>query len=188
MTSRVTDCPDGEDEDSCSNTGRPESSTTPASSSSVTSTEWVTGLSTERRDSVCLETEFQCREKHFCIHAAWICDGDRDCPDGSDEVNRRVTDNIEAVMQLILQDEGMCADRRVVCSAAEFSCSSGLQCLSADQACDGRSDCRDGSDEEECGARLGARECDKQTEFNCGNNKEGEPQCISVDKVGLRLC
>ena len=46
------------------------------------------GLSTERRDSLCLETEFQCREKHFCIHGAWTCDGDRDCPDGSDEVNR----------------------------------------------------------------------------------------------------
>ena len=29
----------------------------------------------------------------------------------------------------------MCADRRVVCSAAEFSCSSGLQCLAADQVC-----------------------------------------------------
>ena len=33
-----------------------------------------------------------------------------------------------------LKDEAMCADRRVVCSAAEFSCSSGLQCLAADQA------------------------------------------------------
>ena len=44
------------------------------------------GLSTLRRDSLCLETEFQCKEKHFCIHGAWTCDGDRDCPDGSDEV------------------------------------------------------------------------------------------------------
>jgi len=163
------DCPDGEDENSCVNSGRQEaiSSTTTASSLSSKESLESTGLSTLRRDSLCLETEFQCREKHFCIHGAWTCDGDRDCPDGSDE------------------DEAMCADRRVVCSAAEFSCSNGLQCLAADQACDGRSDCRDGSDEEECDLDTGSEVvgCNSETEFNCGSNREGEPQCIPIEKV-----
>lgn len=33
----------------------------------------------------CLPTSFQCRTSGFCVPLIWRCDGDQDCPDGSDE-------------------------------------------------------------------------------------------------------
>ena len=35
--------------------------------------------------TVCLAREFACPDKLTCIHHSWVCDGDNDCPDGSDE-------------------------------------------------------------------------------------------------------
>ena len=37
------------------------------------------------RTEVCKVDEFECLEHNFCIHSSWTCDGDRDCPTGSDE-------------------------------------------------------------------------------------------------------
>ena len=33
----------------------------------------------------CADTEYRCLNKFYCIHKTWLCDGDTDCPDGSDE-------------------------------------------------------------------------------------------------------
>ena len=33
----------------------------------------------------CTETEFKCKRTGKCLNLAWKCDGDKDCPDGSDE-------------------------------------------------------------------------------------------------------
>ncbi|KXJ28790.1 Frizzled-5 [Exaiptasia diaphana] len=36
--------------------------------------------------TVCLDSEFQCGDyKKSCIHKSWLCDGEPDCPDSSDE-------------------------------------------------------------------------------------------------------
>ena len=70
-SSSLLDCPRGEDEENCSGQ---ESQVTASKRSKLE------GM------KICKDSEFQCKEKHFCIHDAWTCDGDQDCPDGSDEV------------------------------------------------------------------------------------------------------
>lgn len=43
----------------------------------------------EQMDCVteCKEDQFRCRNKAYCIPIRWLCDGIRDCVDGSDEEN-----------------------------------------------------------------------------------------------------
>ena len=117
------DCPDGEDEANCP----PPLKEIP--------------LSISNNKSHCTKDEFQCKERHFCIHSAWLCDGDKDCPDGTDE------------------EPDMCKDEFVDCSFEEFSCDSKDQCIFGEQRCDGHEDCFDASDEKNCPPLKGTLEC-----------------------------
>ncbi|XP_045532091.1 very low-density lipoprotein receptor-like [Pieris brassicae] len=73
----------------------------------------------------------QC-DANRCIPKGWICDGFKDCRDGSDESG------------------AWCA--RVVCGAAQFACARSRRCLPATWRCDGAPDCgpQDRSDEQNC--------------------------------------
>ena len=35
----------------------------------------------------CSSYQFKCQTTNTCVSRNWICDGDEDCSDGSDEVN-----------------------------------------------------------------------------------------------------
>uniref|UniRef100_A0A3Q3XAK5 EGF-like domain-containing protein n=1 Tax=Mola mola TaxID=94237 RepID=A0A3Q3XAK5_MOLML len=65
-----------------------------------------------------------CNDGLECVMYSHVCDGERDCHDGSDE-------------------EG-CASR------CKFQCAHGNRCIQQEQVCDGRNDCQDRSDEMDC--------------------------------------
>ncbi|XP_065212523.1 low-density lipoprotein receptor-related protein 2 isoform X2 [Planococcus citri] len=71
--------------------------------------------------------DFMCNNQR-CIPKAWVCDGDDDCLDNSDE-------------------EQNCT--KPTCNAGEFQCGSG-RCVPMTFKCDGENDCGDYSDETGC--------------------------------------
>ncbi|XP_026327983.1 low-density lipoprotein receptor-related protein 2 isoform X3 [Hyposmocoma kahamanoa] len=87
--------------------------------------------------------DFTCNNQR-CIPKSWVCDGDDDCLDNSDE-------------------EQNCT--KTTCSAAEFMCKSG-RCIPATFVCDSENDCGDFSDETGC-----VNVTCSSTQFQCDNGR-----------------
>ena len=85
----------------------------------------------------------------MCINATFVCDGDFDCPDHSDE---KRCGNIYALcpsiqMTFITSHVGI----EPKCSSLQFKCSTNNQCIDTDLVCDEKWDCSQGEDEISCG-------------------------------------
>ncbi|KAI4883346.1 hypothetical protein NFI96_011192, partial [Prochilodus magdalenae] len=105
----------------------------------------------------CPAKEFQCRNR-LCVAPTFVCDGDDDCGDGSDE-------------------EKCTASTASTCSPHEFRCNDS-ECIPALWSCDGDPDCGDKSDES-------LERCSRRTEPQKPRCPVGEFQCGSGECVHL---
>lgn len=122
----------------------------------------------------CMSDERACGTNE-CVKADYVCDGERDCRDGSDEMN--------------------CPPKRH-CEPNEFRCRND-KCIQKMWLCDGDDDCGDNSDEQNCGSirwsifriwfyliLLGTRrpgDVCQPTEFKCNDGRQCVPQSFQCD-------
>ena len=78
----------------------------------------------------CEEGQFHCLDGSGCVEPAWLCDGDGDCTDGSDE-----RDCQSGAQQCDETTSFLCRDS---------------SCISLDSICDGLEDCAGSEDEADC--------------------------------------
>nr|ABF20542.1 lipophorin receptor [Galleria mellonella] len=109
---------------------------------------------TPEADGACSLKQFQCANGK-CIPLSWVCEGENDCGDNSDE-------NIDE-----------CKKESRTCTSSEFRCKTG-RCIPLSWRCDNEKDCSDGSDEEPGTCKVEA--CDPE-EFTC-RGKHGE--CVPL--------
>ncbi|KAM7388138.1 hypothetical protein PAMP_024337 [Pampus punctatissimus] len=148
----------------------------------------------------CPSKDFQCRNGK-CVAPIFVCDGDDDCGDASDEEKCsaptcgqhefRCNDS-ECIPALWSCDgDPDCKDksdesmercsrrtepRKPRCPVGEFQCGSG-ECVHMNWKCDGDADCKDKSDEANCPLLT----C-RPDEFQCGDGSciHGTKQCNKV--------
>ncbi|NXT88226.1 LRP8 protein, partial [Anhinga rufa] len=147
----------------------------------------------------CSPNEFQCSNKS-CISIIFVCDGDNDCGDGSDErkcspltcnPNEFQCNNSVCIPELwVCDNQPDCEDQSDesvekcgydakalnTCAAHEFQCGNG-ECIHLNWKCDGDEDCKDKSDEQDCPLVT----C-RPDEFQCGDGTciHGAKQCDKV--------
>ncbi|XP_033978973.1 low-density lipoprotein receptor-related protein 1B-like [Trematomus bernacchii] len=151
-------CPDGSDEMQCQS----EDPIAPSSNNA---------LGAKSAPLKCRTGFKLCKDGLDCVMFSHLCDGERDCNDGSDEVG--------------------CAAK---CKTDEFPCAHGNRCIPPEKVCDGQNDCQDRSDEMDCSSQTeGCRHrCDNNTRcipdtFLC----DGERDCTDgsdEEKCGLVSC
>lgn len=80
-----------------------------------------------KRQAGCEIDQFRCTSG-TCIEGFSLCDGSKECPDGSDET------------------EAVCKQLKIKCPPLTFQCAYGA-CIDGNKKCNGQVDCADGSDE-----------------------------------------
>lgn len=120
----------------------------------------------------CLLRQFKCKNGR-CMQLVWMCDGEDDCGDNSDETAPE------------------CTIPRT-CGADEYTCKNG-RCISQNFFCDNERDCPDGSDEgpEVCGiTKCNKDEFECQPGFCIPNSWrcDGKPDCFDAkDEKGCNV-
>ncbi|XP_068155077.1 very low-density lipoprotein receptor-like isoform X2 [Drosophila tropicalis] len=137
-------------------------------------------------DDKCDEKQFQCLSGD-CIPIRFVCDGEDDCRDHSDEQvaeckfleatcssdHFRCTNGNCIPNKWRCDQENDCADASDespalcmnACPNNEFKCQTVDQCIPRDWLCDGSNDCRDKSDEAQCNQTC------RSDEYTCGNGR-----------------
>jgi len=103
--------------------------------------------------TACTSSQWRCSNGQ-CISSYQRCDGDRECTDGSDELNcckqcaNLKVPLFESMRCILHRTESSSSSADSSCSG--WACSNG-QCISSYQRCNGYRECSDGSDELSCG-------------------------------------
>ncbi|GFU07691.1 low-density lipoprotein receptor-related protein 2, partial [Nephila pilipes] len=161
------------------------------------------------KEKECTSEEFRCLgSSKKCVPKELVCDGIKDCEDGSDEKCEKEPERcpgndfrclngrcIMASWKCDKRDD--CGDNSdeigcptpVNCKKDQFTCTEG-ECISSLWRCDGESDCADGSDEANCHTTA----CSAETQLRCDNGQcipkswacDGAPDCF--DSTDERNC
>jgi hypothetical protein len=135
----------------------------------------------------CSLLQFTCANKK-CIPITFVCDGENDCDDGSEEGIEECPKNATCAKNEFRCKSGRCIPdhwqcdheqdcndgsdedehvcKQKVCGVDEFTCRSASgECVPLTWMCDDTADCSDGSDEKAC------NETCRSDEFTCKNGK-----------------
>ncbi|CAK8685700.1 unnamed protein product [Clavelina lepadiformis] len=142
----------------------------------------------------CQPSEFNCRceddaegDSRECIPQSCVCDGQRDCLNGADEIDCRCDpgeyqcyDGVGVRLYQCINESRVCNGGRDCMNSRDdvnekceggFQCDNGLYLSSSSYKCDGGNHCGDNSDEDNCDG------C-PQHQHRCDCYKDGNDTCV----------